>query len=1061
MQESHVSNEDPFTKSNGYELISQSEDNHLRSRVASDRDRVGPPGNVEGTVLRRYSANMPRVRWCGATHSVLSVLGLFVAVAGVLWSFWIVGVEADCWYDDEKYEEGTEVSTAEPCLNCTCSRGALLCYLRVCPKFPDPPPSGCILLHRYRTCCSELICPEFAGFTNAIESRSEPEDDFDISFDTTIMKSACISNGSIYGPGSAMDTSSSCEYCYCLGGKQTCIKPKCLLPVEGCTPIFDPSYCCPIHYNCKSHTNPTSVSTTSSTTTEQPYVERGGCIVDGTHYPEGGKVLGFGHAVCDNCYCLKSLVRCEPLSCAPPLLGCSPVIKPGECCAASYNCSGTIEIQPEPFYGHFPIISKEYAKLRKEVIKKRPPNFKDKVTVSPMYYPTDTAHSKQRSPGTFGTTRHFNGVPADSSTSQPYHQKGENSKLSTGSYLENKERIQEHTNVEFKNNKSEPVLSTTIGMNFSEQSIITNDATSASLPKEDHMDYLDFIQDNIFSLFDSPIEDKGSSTDNRTNPEATTTIEGTSETTTLEILTTTKFLEDNSTEAASTNTFDQTTEITSPPFTETTTNELPSNISYPLTVRSVLKSTDCIQSDGNAPSRIETHHIEISTMLPVDANQVNELAEVRKTVHEDDFTTTEVEDSSETTTEDHEMYAVEVEGKVRHASVTVRNIPDGRKDIDVISNKSTPKISEYDYDYSEPTLPPSLPNLRIIPFVAEDALDIKKELSKEDLDYPQERIIDTDTFGFHNHFSPPVETEGGFIPKDPPILDNFYGNAVTVSSTFDEAKPIANCVSHDGTEVAHGQSVASDSPCVTCTCFYGNIACQKPNCPIPRPNCRKSLVQDLTLCCPRYVCGNEAPTVVLDRLNVTDPQKIITVAERSSTPDPFRDVIRTELAPNLQSLIIDRVPYLNKKTTTRKPEKEHAKTAATTVKTTTTPPNDLSLDKVLQLLLFPGEKDDKTGPTTTKIQTKLVDKTADRPSTVSTTPMPSVEEKPGTSQQAAEDSSNLNRVDSGTGSALFINLAGCNIYGRMYRVGRIISELSGPCQECKCTEIGVHCEELC
>lgn len=39
-------------------------------------------------------------------------------------------------------------------------------------------------------------------------------------------------------------------------------------------------------------------------------------------------------------------------------------------------------------------------------------------------------------------------------------------------------------------------------------------------------------------------------------------------------------------------------------------------------------------------------------------------------------------------------------------------------------------------------------------------------------------------------------------------------------------------------------------------------------------------------------------------------------------------------------------------------------------------------------------------------------------------------------------------------------LAGCNIYGRMYRVGRIIAELSSPCQECKCTEVGVQCRSL-
>lgn len=54
-----------------------------------------------------------------------------------------------------------------------------------------------------------------------------------------------------------------------------------------------------------------------------------------------------------------------------------------------------------------------------------------------------------------------------------------------------------------------------------------------------------------------------------------------------------------------------------------------------------------------------------------------------------------------------------------------------------------------------------------------------------------------------------------------------------------------------------------------------------------------------------------------------------------------------------------------------------------------------------------------------------------------------------------------NRIDNnGSGLGGLLKLAGCNIYGRMYRVGRIISELSGPCMECKCTEIGVQCREL-
>lgn len=44
--------------------------------------------------------------------------------------------------------------------------------------------------------------------------------------------------------------------------------------------------------------------------------------------------------------------------------------------------------------------------------------------------------------------------------------------------------------------------------------------------------------------------------------------------------------------------------------------------------------------------------------------------------------------------------------------------------------------------------------------------------------------------------------------------------------------------------------------------------------------------------------------------------------------------------------------------------------------------------------------------------------------------------------------------------ASMLKISGCNIYGRMYRVGKIIAELSNPCLECMCTEIGVHCNQL-
>lgn len=59
--------------------------------------------------------------------------------------------------------------------------------------------------------------------------------------------------------------------------------------------------------------------------------------------------------------------------------------------------------------------------------------------------------------------------------------------------------------------------------------------------------------------------------------------------------------------------------------------------------------------------------------------------------------------------------------------------------------------------------------------------------------------------------------------------------------------------------------------------------------------------------------------------------------------------------------------------------------------------------------------------------------------------------------QHQQPASSINNLIDPTG---ILKLAGCNIYGRMYRVGRIILELSSPCLECKCTEIGVKCGPL-
>lgn len=171
-----------------------------------------------------------------------------------------------------------------------------------------------------------------------------------------------------------------------------------------------------------------------------------------------------------------------------------------------------------------------------------------------------------------------------------------------------------------------------------------------------------------------------------------------------------------------------------------------------------------------------------------------------------------------------------------------------------------------------------------------------------------------------------------------------------------------------------------------------------------------------------------------------NPEESITLREHSpTTPNPFKDVIKTEPAPDLPSLIDDMMPLFIQKTTP----------GVMTTQTTEKPSSTIShtqqqnsfnffFDKIFEL--FPN--DNNTG----HIQTHMAsNKTADDHS--------------NTAPSNVKKTDQLGNRVSGPGLGL-LKLAGCNIYGRMYRVGRIISELSGPCMECKCTEIGVQCREL-
>lgn len=82
-----------------------------------------------------------------------------------------------CSYKGRKYSHSEEVLTSQPCLNCTCQRGFVSCFLRVCPQL-EPPENddSCYLLKEPGSCCQTLKCSGFneAEVKPASSSSSSP-----------------------------------------------------------------------------------------------------------------------------------------------------------------------------------------------------------------------------------------------------------------------------------------------------------------------------------------------------------------------------------------------------------------------------------------------------------------------------------------------------------------------------------------------------------------------------------------------------------------------------------------------------------------------------------------------------------------------------------------------------------------------------------------------------------------------------------------------------------------------------------------------------------------------
>lgn len=367
----------------------------------------------------------------------------------------------------------------------------------------------------------------------------------------------------------------------------------------------------------------------------------------------------------------------------------------------NFLSGGTIEIDPQPNYGETPVISKEYAKLRKEFhqLKQTSTTATTQSPNMPFYVIAESSGSSvqkvHRTPGSFGTTRHFNGFISHPSTKNPYHyqptQKNELDKTYPGVYYATTNfKIQD---INYKN----PVKTK------------THEETTMSIRNKGNgyenrrvTDYEDMSDSSILKLMNSLLEshldnEDGSPTESSWGLELLQSL----------------FRDDNETtsttfgEIQSTETSTVETEVYSSDYTMTTTEttyqtnsdiETTTEAIKQVTFRNVLNSTDCIENEINDVEHRHSASTDVSTLEPVDANEINTLQEVTNL----NFANTEQSTSTE-----QDVTEVDLEYKVDVAKVTPRPL---LPKIEPPHNVTKMKEDGLDYDYND--LPPSLPNLR-------------------------------------------------------------------------------------------------------------------------------------------------------------------------------------------------------------------------------------------------------------------------------------------------------------------------------------------------------------
>ncbi|XP_047738702.1 mucin-5AC [Hyalella azteca] len=223
-----------------------------------------------------------------------------------------------CEKDGVTYQDGKLVPTSNPCDECFCVEGKIICAIRECL----PPAKGCVPVSQSDDgCCPTAYeCPSIApGVADLVMVTEKPQGV------NETLSTSCKQNGKEFRDGDAVPTSDLCqESCLCKDGDLRCIKKACPSPPPSfrrCLKIEDSKECCP-SYECP-----------------PPAVDGGAsCRFGGIDYTDGELVPSLSN--CEECFCQDGEVICAELECRPPGPNCIPaLVEEGSCCPSSYDCS--------------------------------------------------------------------------------------------------------------------------------------------------------------------------------------------------------------------------------------------------------------------------------------------------------------------------------------------------------------------------------------------------------------------------------------------------------------------------------------------------------------------------------------------------------------------------------------------------------------------------------------------------------------------------------------------------------------------------------------------------